>query len=126
MPTGKIFALTSLKVRQDTQTHKVITQLNFLLFNVFKCLMKHKINISCFGWVHNSRLSDKVSQSSWLDFKTLGIGTVCLFCEYKNKTEEKRRLDLVTCTFTVAQRKRVGNRLTKRPLVAPVVEERKR
>ena len=32
-----------------------------------------------------------MSQSSWLDFKTLGIGTVCLFCEYKNKTDEKRR-----------------------------------
>ena len=35
----------------------------------------------------------------------------------------KRRLDLETCTFTVAQRKRVGNRLTNRPLIAPVVEE---
>ena len=32
-----------------------------------------------------------MSQSSWLDFKALGIGTVCLFCEYQNKTDEKRR-----------------------------------
>ena len=53
--------------------------------------MKHKIIISYLGWVHNSRLSDKMSQSSWLDFKTLGIGTVWLFCEYKIKSDEKRR-----------------------------------
>ena len=86
-----ISVMTSPMVRQDTQIHKVRTQLNFLLFNVFKCSMKHKISISCLGWVHKSRYSDKMSKSSWLDSKRLELVLFIYFVS--TKTEQMRKED---------------------------------
>ena len=51
--------------------------------------MKHKIIISCLGWVHNSRSSYKMSQSSWLDLKRLELVLFAYFVSKKTKQTRK-------------------------------------